>query len=60
MERREITAVKFTQASPPRRWWQGWYVTWTPWPMIGAAALGLNTASALMPNCHFRWGPNCS
>lgn len=24
----------------PLRWWEGWRLEWTPWPMIGAIALG--------------------
>ena len=25
----------------PWPWWKGWRVTWSPWPLIGALALGL-------------------
>ena len=33
----EFTVV--SEPPPPLKWWQGWRITWSPWPLIGAAVL---------------------
>ena len=42
MKEPEIIDAEFTVIDPPLKWWQGWRLTWNPWPAIGAAVLALS------------------
>lgn len=40
---KDVIDAEFTVVGeePPRKWWQGWRIRWTPWPMIIAGGLAL-------------------
>ena len=43
MKDKDVIEADFTVVGeePPLKWWQGWRITWNPWPAIGAGVVAL-------------------